>query len=69
MAILDHDGNIQGGRSKDNLSTIGIIAAVFVIGLVMLFIMVRADAPISSTTNTTKAPVTTTTPSTPTAPK
>ena len=69
MAIRDHDGNIESGRSKDSWSPIGIVAAVFIAGLLMLFIMVRADAPISSTTNTTKAPVTTSTPSTPSTPK
>ena len=70
MAVRDHDGNIETGRRDDNLSTIGIIAAALIIGLVLLFMMVpRTDAPTSSTNTPTKAPVTTTTPSGPTAPK
>ena len=70
MAVRDHDGNVQTGRREDNLSTIGIIAAALIIGLVLLFMMVpRTDAPTSATTNPNKVPVTTTTPSTPTTPK
>ena len=70
MAIPDHDGNMRSGVQNDNLSTIGIIAAALIIGLVLLFMMVpRTDTPASTTTTPAKAPVTTTTPSTPTAPK
>ena len=66
MAIPDHDGNMGSEVQNDNLSTIGIIAAALIIGLVLLFMLVpRSDAPTSSTTNPTKAPVTATTPSTP----
>ena len=68
MAIRDHDGNIETGRRDGDLTTLGIVAAVLITFLVLLFVMVRADAPPSSTTNATKAPVTTTTPS-PSTPK
>ena len=73
MAIPEDDRVIRrtgGFRDQSNSSMVGIAVAVVIIGLVMLFMMVRADGPTATTTNPTKAPVTSTSPpaTTPTRP-
>ena len=61
MAIPDHDGNMRSDlETHSNLSTIGFIAAVFIVGLVMVLMMIpRAGTPTSATSNPTTSPMTT----------
>jgi hypothetical protein len=71
MAIPEDDRVIRrtgGFRDQSNSSMVAIAVAALIIGLIMLFMMVRADAPTSVTTNPTKAPVTSTSP-TPATPR
>ena len=71
MAIPEDDRVIRrtgGFRDQSNSSMFGIAVAVVIIGLVMLFMMVRADGPTATTTNPIKAPVTSTSPTPATTP-
>ena len=67
MAIRDHDTDRRLSENNPGLSTLGFVAALVIIGLILLYMFVpRSGDPI--TTNPTKAPITSTSPTPATTP-
>ena len=71
MAIPEDDRVIRrtdGFRDNTNMTMAMFAAAIFFLGLIVLYTAIRADAPTSGQVNPTKAPVTSTSPTPATIP-